>query len=221
MSVIKQDKFPLFSANIGDRIAWLRSKRGLTLSALGDGRPTTAQSWEDGKMPRRAKWAGIASRLGLSEEFIFLGKPRAPEDYEFIVKWHYEIENSADVLRGHASTTASTTASWNMPSAAHAFATDDDPDFAPPLSALKSGHSASRPDASDALQSSEVASRIPEHRRPSSREDCENYFKLYLDTAARSGDPDGFPTIMSRLKRQFSLHEWATSNTTPEPTDIT
>lgn len=71
----------------------MREKQGLTLSELGDGRPTTAQSWERGKEPRRKNWQGISERLGLSELFIFSGRPESQADYAFIAKWTDEIED--------------------------------------------------------------------------------------------------------------------------------
>lgn len=54
----------------------------------------------------------------------------------------------------------------------------------------------------------EVASRIPEQRNPSTRADCESYTRRLFDAAELSEDPDAFPAIMSRLKKQFPLDEW-------------
>lgn len=53
-----------------------------------------------------------------------------------------------------------------------------------------------------------VASRIPEQRAPATRQDCENYFEQYLDAAERDGDPNNFPEVMRRLRRQFKLDDW-------------
>lgn len=45
-------------------------------------------------------------------------------------------------------------------------------------------------------------------RHPSTRHDCEAYLQRLLDLAAAHGDPDNFPAIMARLKKQFPLDEW-------------
>lgn len=94
-----QEKFPLFSADVGNRLAFLRDKQGVTLETLGDGHPTTAQSWEQGKSPRRAKWGGIAKRLGLSESLIFMGRPDSDADYAFLVNWRNLIEGADEALQ--------------------------------------------------------------------------------------------------------------------------
>jgi len=54
-----------------------------------------------------------------------------------------------------------------------------------------------------------VASRIPaEHRRPSTRAECEAYFAELLDRAAASNNPNAFPSIHHRLLQEFDLDEW-------------
>ena len=94
-----QAKISLFSADIGKRIAYFRERQGVTLSRLADGKPATAKSWEEGKAPRHDRWHGISERLGLSEIFIFHGLPRTPEDYAFVAKYAYEIEEAPEWLQ--------------------------------------------------------------------------------------------------------------------------
>lgn len=53
-----------------------------------------------------------------------------------------------------------------------------------------------------------VASRFPQRREPSNRADCLAYVLQLLDAAEASGNPDNFPAIMARLKKQFPLDEW-------------
>lgn len=53
-----------------------------------------------------------------------------------------------------------------------------------------------------------VASRLPQRREPSNRADCLAYVLKLLDAAEASGNPDNFPAIMARLKKQFPLDEW-------------
>jgi transcriptional regulator with XRE-family HTH domain len=53
-----------------------------------------------------------------------------------------------------------------------------------------------------------VASRFPQRREPSNRADCLAYMLQLLDAAEVSGNPDNFPAIMARLKKQFPLDEW-------------
>ena len=105
-----QDKFPLFSASIGDRIRWIRQKQGLTLSDLADGRASTAGSWEEGKLPRSDKWQGIAERLRVSWNLISSGWPRSDEDYVFLRENRNSLDftgappEMADVLENFTST---------------------------------------------------------------------------------------------------------------------
>lgn len=93
-----QQKFTLSSANIASRIAFIREKQGVTLTTLGEGKASTAQSWIGGKTPRRDKWIGIAERLGVSEMLIFMGRPAASEDYAFIRRWRNDIADADDLL---------------------------------------------------------------------------------------------------------------------------
>lgn len=54
-----------------------------------------------------------------------------------------------------------------------------------------------------------VASRItPAPGAPSSRADCEVYFAELLDAAERSGNPNAFPVIHDRMKKQFPINDW-------------
>lgn len=53
-----------------------------------------------------------------------------------------------------------------------------------------------------------VASRIPLQRSPSTRKDCEDYVQTLLDRAELSDDPNAWPVIHTRLKKQFPLEEW-------------
>lgn len=100
-SVTMQGKISLSSADLASRLAFLREKQGITLEKLADGRPSTAQSWMDGKQPRRDKWDGIADRLGLSEVLVFFGRPESEADYAFIEKWRNEIEESESLLSSY------------------------------------------------------------------------------------------------------------------------
>lgn len=94
-----QEKFAISSADLGKRIAFLREKQGVTLSKLGGGKASTAKSWEENKAPRREKWSGVAETLGLSEVFIFMGRPEEPADYAFVEKYRNEIAESDEWLR--------------------------------------------------------------------------------------------------------------------------
>ena len=53
-----------------------------------------------------------------------------------------------------------------------------------------------------------VASRIPQQRSPSTRADCEAYAQELFDAASLSKDPNAWPVILHRLKKQFPLEEW-------------
>lgn len=89
---MSQENFPLFSASIGERIRWLRSKRGLTLAQLGDGSASTAGSWEEGKLPRGDRWQGITERLGATWTFISTGVPTSEADYGILRQYRNEIQ---------------------------------------------------------------------------------------------------------------------------------
>jgi hypothetical protein len=56
-----------------------------------------------------------------------------------------------------------------------------------------------------------VASRIPQQRTPSTRMDCETYVRELLDAAEASNDPNAWPVILHRLRRDFPLTEWPPS----------
>jgi len=86
-----QEEITTFYEDLSKRIRFIREKKGITLKELANGSASTAQSWEQGKQPRKPKWRGISERLGLSESFIFLGKPRSKEDYDFIATFRNEI----------------------------------------------------------------------------------------------------------------------------------
>jgi len=97
-----QEKITLSSADVAKRIAFLREKQGATLAEIGGGKASTAKSWEEGKMPRRDKWQGIAERLGLSESLIFIGRPESEADYAFIAKWRNEIWDAPEISAASA-----------------------------------------------------------------------------------------------------------------------
>lgn len=86
-----QEKIANFYEDLGTRIAFIRDKQRVTLDELSEGKPSTAQSWEQGKMPRPDRWRHISERLGLSEAFIFNGTPVEEKDYAFIETWKHVI----------------------------------------------------------------------------------------------------------------------------------
>ena len=45
---------------------------------------------------------------------------------------------------------------------------------------------------------------------PSTKEDCEEYIRLYFAAALKNGDPNNFPAIMQKLRRQFPMDDWLT-----------
>ncbi|HEX2862171.1 MAG TPA: hypothetical protein VHN79_11050, partial [Lacunisphaera sp.] len=53
-----------------------------------------------------------------------------------------------------------------------------------------------------------VALLKPQQRAPSTRADCEIFVQHLLDAAEASGDPNAWPVILHRLKKQFSFDEW-------------
>ena len=73
---------------------------------------------------------------------------------------------------------------------------------------LKTGDKRNRVDAPSVRYSGGVASRIPQRRAPSTRADCEDYFRSLLDAADLGDDPNAFPVIHDRLKKEFPLTEW-------------
>lgn len=170
-----QEKFPLFNADFGDRVKWLRERRGLTLETLGSGKTSTAQSWEKGKQPRRDKWNGIADRLGLSIQFVFFGQPSSKEDYTF-------IDNHRNLIAGIESIY--------------------------PLPPSRGSPKVEEPTELSGRNLTLVASNLIPKREPSSRADCDKYFAALLDAAERSGNPDAFPVLHNRLRREFPLEEW-------------
>jgi hypothetical protein len=74
---------------------------------------------------------------------------------------------------------------------------------------LNSGGLPERVEEAQVSYSRGVASRIPERRAPSTREDCENYFRDLMAAAELSDDPNAFPVLLHRLKKEFPFDEWA------------
>lgn len=93
----EQNRKPFDS--FASRLRFVREKRGVSLGALANGKPSTAKSWESGVNPRPDQWEGIASKLGVSVSFLFLGHPKTPEDYAFVAKYNDEIA-TFDALDG-------------------------------------------------------------------------------------------------------------------------
>jgi len=73
---------------------------------------------------------------------------------------------------------------------------------------LKTGGISGRVEEQHAVGSDAVASRLPQKREPSTRADCEAYFAKLMDAADLSDDPNAFPVILHRLKKEFPLDEW-------------
>lgn len=80
-----------FYDDFGKRLAFIREKRGLTLTQLSGGSASTAKSWEDGSRPAPDKWEAVAGRLNLSVSLVFLGEPSSKEDFDFVAKFTDEI----------------------------------------------------------------------------------------------------------------------------------
>lgn len=80
-----------FYEDFGTRIRVIREKRGLSLAELSGGTASTANSWQNGSLPRADRWDEIAKRLQVSSSFLISGKPIFDEDYEFIAKYRDEI----------------------------------------------------------------------------------------------------------------------------------
>lgn len=135
-------------------------------------------------MPRNDLWEGIAARLGVTVSLLFLGLPKSPEDYDFIAKYADEIEG-ADLLL-----------------ARRPLASSIDYDR------LRKGDKGHRAEEGPQDNMGRVASRIPQQRAPSTRQDCEAYVRQLLDAAEMSEDPNAWPVIHDRLKKQFPLAEW-------------
>lgn len=91
-----------FYGDFGTRIAFIREKRGMGLAELGNGKASTAKSWEAGSRPKPEKWEELAVKLNLSSSFVMTGKPRLQSDYDFIAKYGDEIGPPPDAktLRG-------------------------------------------------------------------------------------------------------------------------
>jgi hypothetical protein len=53
-----------------------------------------------------------------------------------------------------------------------------------------------------------VASRIPQRRTPSTRQDCEAYVQQLFDAAEESDNPNAFPVIFDLLTRELPLDKW-------------
>lgn len=70
----------------------------------------------------------------------------------------------------------------------------------PGSSHLKSGGKRSEAVDEPPASYETVASRIPQQRSPSTREDCENLFQRILDAAELSNDPNAFPAIYVHLQ---------------------
>ena len=86
-----QPKYRNFYDDFGERIAFIREKRGMTLGELSGGSASTAKSWEEGSRPNPEKWEAVASRLKLSVSFVFLGEPRSAADFDFVAKFADEV----------------------------------------------------------------------------------------------------------------------------------
>ena len=80
---------------------------------------------------------------------------------------------------------------------------------------LKAGDKRHRIEEPQLAYSGGVASRIPQRRAPSTRADCEDYFRSLLDAADLGDDPNAFPVIHDRLKKEFPLTEWGTPKNDP------
>lgn len=87
-----------FFDNFASRLSFIREKRGLGLAEVSGGAASTAKSWERGTMPRPALWDEIAARLRLSVSFVFLGKPVASADYDFLAKFADEIAGASEKI---------------------------------------------------------------------------------------------------------------------------
>lgn len=74
--------------------------------------------------------------------------------------------------------------------------------------ALKSGGRAGAVEEAKVASYGGVASRIPQKRQPSTRQDCEDYFRQLMDRADLSDNPNAFPVIHDRLRKHFPLDEW-------------
>lgn len=54
-----------------------------------------------------------------------------------------------------------------------------------------------------------VAARFSSDRKaPLTQHDCESYFQKLMRTASEAQDPNAWPVIYYRLKREFPLDEW-------------
>lgn len=84
-----------FYEEFASRISFIRRARNLTLAELSGGSASTAKSWEAGSLPRADQWQTVASRLGLSVSFVFLGVPKLREDFDFVAKYADEIGRPA------------------------------------------------------------------------------------------------------------------------------
>jgi transcriptional regulator with XRE-family HTH domain len=93
--------------------------------------------------------------------------------------------------------------------AQHAFAADEEDEFGPDQRRhLKSGGNRGGGVEEPRATYETVASRIPQQRTPSTRQDCEDYLRQLLDRAEASEDPNAWPVILHRLRKQFPLAEW-------------
>lgn len=194
-----QAKISLFSTDVGKRIAYLRDRRGVTLDTLGEGRPTTAQSWERGKMPRRPKWQGIAQRLGLSESFIFMGRLETEADYAFIAKWRNEIEGADSLLAVRAAATQ-IHAERREPATVGQVEESRGTYEKPPLAISASAATTARRVEINPAYS-------PRPAEPSEQE-CVDHFLTYLGHARNT--PGGVGVVMWKLQKQFPLDDFAT-----------
>jgi DNA-binding XRE family transcriptional regulator len=73
---------------------------------------------------------------------------------------------------------------------------------------LKSGELPEREQHFPRATVEQVASRFADRKSPATRKDCENYFQALMTAAEISDDPNAWPVILHRLRREFPLDEW-------------
>jgi transcriptional regulator with XRE-family HTH domain len=82
---------------------------------------------------------------------------------------------------------------------------------------LKAGVFVERDDMPESAKTERVASRFSDRKSPATRKDCETYFQALMTAAEISDDPNAFPVILHRLRKEFPLDEWPPAATEPEP----
>ncbi len=150
-------------------------------------------------MPRRAKWQGIAERLGLSESFIFLGRLETDADYAFIEKWRNEIQGADALLAARAAATQ-IHAERAERTTVHEVA-ESPPSYE--KSPLVRGPAVTtvprRVDINPA--------HAPRPAEPTEQE-CIDHFLAYLSQARRT--PGGLGVVMWKLNKNFPLDDFET-----------